>query len=148
MVRFRAVVIWTLMLVLIAGCQGKATVPPSSAAPELTYTVGECRQDIPMGKLASWAGVDVRAQEGTVSIDQRIDYVCCAEIEARLEVEGQVVRIVETNIGQVCKCMCGYDLQGEITGLPPGSYTVEVWGVQHQDVHPLELLGQAEATLP
>ena len=36
----------------------------------------------------------------------------------------------------------------QLTGLPAGTYTVEVWGVQHFDLHSLELLGSAEVTIP
>jgi len=36
----------------------------------------------------------------------------------------------------------------DLAGLAPGTYTVEIWGVQHLDVHSLELLGSAEVTIP
>jgi hypothetical protein len=40
------------------------------------------------------------------------------------------------------------DAGADLTGLPAGTYAVEVWGVQHYDVHPLELLGSGEVTIP
>ena len=136
-----------LIALLLAGCARPATVGPLAVSPELTYTVGECRQDITADKLKDWAKVEIVAADGVIKVTQNIDYVCCAVVEAQLEVEGQVIKLVETNVGEVCRCMCGYELQAEITGLPAGAYTVEVWGVQYQDVHPLQKLGEAEIKL-
>jgi hypothetical protein len=150
----RAWIVLTLSVLLTACGAPPATAPVAPAvatalpSPELAYEVGECRQDIPAAKLTSWAGVEIATHDGAIHIEQRINYVCCAEIEVELQVEEQNVRIVETNVGQVCRCMCGYDLQAEVTGLPAGEYRVEVWGVQYKEVHPLERLGQATVTLP
>jgi hypothetical protein len=136
-----------MIALLLAGCARPATVGPLAVNPGLTYTVGECRQDITPDKLKDWAKVEIGAADGVIKVAQNIDYVCCAVVEAQLEVEGQVIKIVETNVGEVCRCMCGYELQAEISGLPTGTYTVEVWGVQYQDVHPLQKLGEAEVKL-
>jgi len=43
--------------------------------------------------------------------------------------------------------MCGYEPSAELNGLQPGTYTVEIWGVQYVPMHPLELLGSAEVTI-
>ena len=61
--------------------------------------------------------------------------------------DGAVIKIVETNVGQVCRCTCGYELSVELNGLQPGTYTVEIWGVQYVPEHPLELLGSGEVTI-
>jgi len=137
----------TMIALLLAGCTRPATVRPLAVTPKLTYTVGECRQDISPDKLKSWAKVEISAAGGVVKVTQNIDYVCCAKIEAQIEAEGPVIKIVETNVGQVCRCMCGYELQAKIAGLPTGTYTIQVWGVQYQDAHPLEQLGEAEIKL-
>ncbi len=136
-----------MIALLLTGCMRPATVRPLAVTPKLTYTAGECRQDISPDKLQSWAKVEISAADGVVKVTQNIDYVCCAKIEAQIEVEGQVIKIVETNVGQICRCKCGYELQAEIAGLPTGTYTIQVWGVQYQDAHPLEPLGEAEIKL-
>lgn len=137
-----------VVLVLVTGCGKQPVVQPQSVEePEFAYTVGECRDDIPPAKLQSWAKFDVGVEDGVVVVNQYIDYVCCAEIDAELQVEGRVIKIVETNVGQVCRCLCGYELHAEISNLPAGTYTVQVWGVQYQEDHPLEQLGEAQITL-
>jgi len=136
-----------MIVLLLAGCARPATVRPLAVNPQLTYTVGECRQDITPDKLKDWAKVDIAVADGAVKVTQNINYVCCAKIDAQIQVEGQVIKIVETNVGQVCRCMCGYELQADIAGLPAGTYTVQVWGVQYEDQHPLERPGEAEVKL-
>lgn len=130
----------TLLLLVLVACS-------PADEPRLTYTIGECDQSIPMDQLADWAGLDIAAQDGVVQIRQNINYVCCAEIKVEMEREANVVKLIETNVGEVCKCMCGYEGSMEITGLPTGRYTIQVWGVQCQDVHSLELLGEAQIEL-
>lgn len=112
-----------------------------------SYTLTGCDESIPMDQLSSWAGVEVQAHNGVIRIDQRIAYVCCADIVLTMEREGNTLRIIEKNEGEVCRCMCGYRAHIEITGLPSGRYNVEVWGVEYPEVHPLELLGQATVDL-
>ena len=70
-----------------------------------------------------------------------------AETHVEMQREGGVVKLIETNEGEICRCMCGYALEMENTGLPAGRYTVQVWGIQYDDVHPLELLGEATVDL-
>jgi hypothetical protein len=62
--------------------------------------------------------------------------------------DGKVIRVIETNVGDVCSCLTGYPITMLVRDLPPGDYTVEVWGVQYYDLHTLELLGQGEVTIP
>ena len=91
--------------------------------------------------------MDVTVQDGSIHIDQHVAYVCCAELALSAGRDADVIRVIETNLDQECRCMCGYPVAATLTGLPSGTYTVEVWGVQHFDVHPLELLGSAEVTI-
>jgi hypothetical protein len=78
---------------------------------------------------------------------QKLTYVCCAELELTLEREGSTIRIVERNVGEICRCMCEYLVEGEVTGLDPGTYEVQVWGVEYEDVHSLELLYETQVSL-
>jgi len=139
---------WLIAVLLALAACGPATSEPSvTAGLQITYTVGECNQDIPMDQLAVWAKVDITAKDGAVQIRQNLAYVCCAEIEIKVEQEGNVVKVIETNEGDLCECMCGYEVNAEIAGLPPGRYTIQVWGVEYEDVHSLELLGEEEIEL-
>jgi hypothetical protein len=123
-------------------------VIPLFEPPFLSFEVGSCDETIPSDTLHEWAGVEITVQEGAIHVEQKLAYVCCADLILAAGRDGEVIRLVETNVGEVCRCMCGYPVTADLTGLDPGAYTVEVWGVQHFDVHPLELLGSAEVTIP
>jgi hypothetical protein len=76
-----------------------------------------------------------------------LTYVCCAELVLTTTQEGSTIRLLEKNTGEICRCVCDYEVEADITGLSPGVYQVEVWGVEYEDVHIPELLGQATIEL-
>jgi len=98
--------------------------------------------------LAGWQGADFRAHDGQLVFTHRLRYVCCAELAVSAGRDGRVIRVLETNLGEVCRCSCGYEIQGEITGLETGDYTIEIWGVQHESTPQLSLLAVAEVSVP
>ncbi len=136
----RAGVVWKGTL------QGDGQVLAEQAL-QLKVHSGPCDQTIATDALVKWAGVDVVAEGGVITFQQRLSYVCCAELALFAGREGANIRIIETNTGEVCRCMCGYLIAGEVLGLEPGTYTVSVWGVQHREAHDLELLGSAVVTI-
>lgn len=111
-------------------------------------TVGECDESIAPDALDDWAGLEVSPLDDGVHIEQNLSYVCCAEIAIAAGVDESVIKVIETNVGEVCRCVCGYPVTLGVTGVPAGAYTVEVWGVQHLDVHPLVLLEGGEVVIP
>ncbi len=113
----------------------------------LSVGVSPCDETIEADSLADWAGIDFEVRDGLIYITQRLQYVCCAELALAAGRDGSVIKVIETNIGQVCRCICGYTLTAELNGLRPGAYTIEVWGVQYVSGQPLELLGSAEVTI-
>ena len=113
----------------------------------LSFDVKPCDETVPPDTLNDWARVEISVRDGAVHIEQNVSYVCCAELALAAGRDGDIIRLIETNVGQVCRCMCGYPVTVNLTNLPAGTYTVEVWGVQHLDVHPLELLGSGEVTI-
>jgi len=130
--------------------QGKLDGEQVSAEEELfpAVAVGTCDQSIRVEDLDEWAGVTVTVQDGTIHIEQNLSYVCCAELAVSAGREGNTIKVIETNVGEMCRCMCGYPLTIDLAGLGDGAYTVQVWGVQYFDASPLELLGSAALTLP
>ena len=137
----RAGIVWTGTL----EADGQVTDTETAL---LSADIGPCDETIPADTLQEWAGVEVTVQDGAIHIEQNLSYVCCAELALAAGREGTTIKVIETNIGEVCRCMCGYQVAADLTELSPGAYTVEVWGVQHFDVHPLESLGRAEVTIP
>ncbi len=132
---------------LMAACR---PVTPSSPTPvpRLTYHVGSCTKGAALAQPQAWEHVDIRVEGHTVHIHHRLPYVCCAKIALRLDREDHVLKVVERNVGEVCKCMCGYEVEAEITDLPSGTYTVQVWGVEHPHTGPSRLRGEARVVIP
>ena len=135
----------SILLIALAGCS-PAGAAVAGGAPELTYTVSPCQEGIGPGELAAWARVDAQAEAGAIHVTQNLSYVCCARVELSLERSGNLLKLVETNTGEMCRCMCGYVVDAQIKGLPSGSYTVQVWGVRFEDMQP-ELLSEVAVTL-
>jgi hypothetical protein len=137
-----------------AGTVWRGTLEPDGSTEsltdliELSFSAGECDEAITPTTNPEWAKVEITVQDGVVQVEQNLSYVCCAELEIAVGRSGNAIKLIETNVGEVCRCMCGYPVTARLTGLPAGTYTVEVWGVQYLDVHPLELLGSSQVEIP
>jgi len=129
---------------------GDGEIEEVSESPALTYEVGPCDEALTGEALESWAGATITPTVDGFEFVHRIPYVCCADIVASvsLDTETDTLRIVETNRGEVCRCKCGYEMTGSVTGLADGRYAVEFWGVQKSDFHPLTLLVTMETEIP
>ncbi len=138
----RAGVVWQGTL------QSDGEVALAEPLPTYTYDVGACDERITPDDADDWAGVEVSARDDGIYVEQNLYYVCCAYPALAAGRDGDVVKVIESNAGEVCRCWCGYPITATLTGMASGAYTVEVWGVQYQDEHPLTLLGSAEVTLP
>ena len=124
------------------------TISPGSAAiasPRLTYQAGACNETN-VADLQDRVTFSTAANK--ILIEQQAVYVCCAKIDMVLQQQGSLLKVVETNTGKVCKCICGYHLQAQIENLPPGSYQVQVWGIQFENSQEAKLLGERAVTLP
>ena len=117
-------------------------VRAATPAPTLSYQVGGCDQELTSAELEKWPAVELEATTEGFRFNQRITYTCCADIvpAVSLNAETQTIYIIESNLGEVCRCNCGYELQGEVTDISPGNYRVEFWGIQKEGLHPLTLL--------
>ena len=54
---------------------------------------------------------------------------CCPEIAANITIEDNTITIEEIEISGECYCLCLFDIDYEITNLPPGEYTIRVNGL-------------------
>jgi hypothetical protein len=66
-----------------------------------------------------------------VHVEHRLTYVCCAELVLTVEQEGNSIRLLESNVGEICRCLCDYDVEADVLGLEQGVYDVQVWGVKY-----------------
>jgi hypothetical protein len=54
---------------------------------------------------------------------------CCPEIAANITIEDNTITIEEIEISGECYCLCLFDVDYEISNLPPGVYTIKVNGL-------------------
>jgi len=149
----QTVVLLLTFLFLTAACGARNTpgtpthAPQSSAIapPRLSYQAGACDEKN-IADLQDQVTFSTAANK--ILIEQQVRYVCCAKIDMVLQQEGSLLKVIETNTGKVCKCICGYHLQAQIENLPPGSYQVQVWGIQFENSQEARLLGEGAVTLP
>jgi hypothetical protein len=120
---------------------------PEAGRPALTYSVGGCSEQSETTRAAADGEVHIVGEGDTIHVAHKLTYVCCAELVLTTTQEGSTIRLLEKNTGEICRCVCDYEVEADITGLSPGVYQVEVWGVEYEDVHIPELLGQATIEL-
>ncbi len=53
---------------------------------------------------------------------------CCSLFDLAVQVDDSIITVTEVDTGEYCWCECLFDLSVSITGLDPGSYTVDVFG--------------------
>jgi len=127
---------------VLMGCADSGT-----PLPVLEYNVGGCTEKSETSRGGVTSEVEITSNADAIYLEHRLRYVCCAELELTLEREGNTIRIMETNAGEICRCVCQYLIEAEVSGLGPGVYDVEVWGVEYEDLHRPELLGELRVTL-
>ena len=138
----RVIMLCTFMCAVVLGCRDPG--PPGAT---LAYSVGGCAEESDVTRATDLGEVRIVSRGGGIHVEQRLNYVCCADIVVTLEQAENTIRLVEKNDGEICRCICEYEVEAEISGLDPGVYEVEVWGVEYQDLYDLELLGRGRVTL-
>ncbi|MBS3073779.1 DUF333 domain-containing protein [Candidatus Pacearchaeota archaeon] len=99
------------------------------------YLVSPCNQE-DKGVFAN-----ITIEENKVILHQKVSYVCCANITLSYEVYDGILVINEDNKGEICKCICNYEIFAQIN--ESGITEVKVYGIFYPDVHPYDLLGES-----
>jgi len=126
----------------------------SMLKPSLSYEVGGCSSksvgEIKRGQRLE-SSVEVSAEGSSIKLLHHLRYVCCADMAVELQsVEKKngymVLRILEKNNGEICRCICEYEIMIEISALKSGRYKLEIYGVEFDDM-PVEKLWEGEVEL-
>ncbi len=117
-------------------------------APKLTFSVGGCRsqersampargittriaQAKPQANSRQDKNLQVVVKEQTLSFSHPLHYVCCAELQLDHQIKNNVITVTETNVGKMCRCMCGYSINATLGKLPKGTYDLQIYGVKY-----------------
>ena len=114
----------------------------ASKKPVLTYSVGGCSIKSP-GEITRGqklkSRVEVYVEGSSIKLLHHLSYVCCADMVVNLQAIEKhenytLLRIVEKNVGEICRCICDYEIEIRISNLAPGRYRLEIYGVEFEDV--------------
>ena len=111
----------------------------------VNYEVSPCSD---VANMSSWGNISLYGGVDQIRIEQNLSYVCCANLSVTAERTGRSIILYEENIGEMCRCICGYSLNITVPGLEPGMYSVEIHGVAFEAIEG-ELLynGSVEVSL-
>jgi len=113
----------------------------ASKKPVLTYSVGGCLIKSP-GEITRGqklkSEVEVYVEDSSIKLLHHLSYVCCADMVVNLqaiEKHGNytLLRIMEKNVGEICRCICDYEIEIRVSNLTPGCYRLEIYGVEFKD---------------
>ncbi|MEM2924483.1 MAG: hypothetical protein QXJ68_02190 [Methanocellales archaeon] len=95
--------------------------------------------------------VDLKLNDGFINLTHHLSYVCCAKIKVYLNhVETYknyiLIKIKEKNEGEICRCICDYEVNMKIGPLGKGKYIIQIWGVEFESIAG-ELLWQKEVNI-
>ena len=138
---------FVIVLVLVAGGVGLLAMsahPIPSSKTEFSYSVVGCEKSTErVGNSSSYGEIEVTVQNQSVVIRHDLSYTCCAKMKLDWSRDGNRINVTETNEGDMCRCVCNYDVNATIGPLSPGKYTIVVYGVRYQSIEP-DLLTQEE----
>lgn len=109
---------------------------------KLKYNIGGCNSDVQTKAmdLKSEKEPVISVLDNSIKLVHKLSYVCCAKLSLEHQIIGNVIEITEVNTGDICKCICEYDIDGEIGPLKAGEYQLKLFGVKYQNTDPSLIL--------
>ncbi len=149
-------VLLVLMIIFITGCTHYQPQTPtnitqpngnfSNIGNKTNVTVPTENQSTPskpviMTYSASCVGVEFNKSESIDIIPNDdgfnlihiLPYYCCANISLDVKRNNTNIVILEKNTGEICRCMCTYEVTATVHGLDSGEYNVSLLGVYFHD---------------
>jgi hypothetical protein len=78
-------------------------------------------------------GIDLAYAEGLLTVTHVNGvFNCCVErIDVEATLEGTTLDVTETEYApEPCNCVCPFDVATQVSGLAPGTYTVNIWSFE------------------
>lgn len=109
--------------------------------PSFNYTVGQC------GASNYQHEFNIEVRNHDLIVHHILPYVCCADITVRVDQSDHEINFFEVNTGDVCRCICVYNVSATVSNLDPGTYTVRIFGVEYKD-QKAKLLYNSSVSIP
>jgi len=133
-VRFLA---WGLVvcgMVLVPGCSDSPTDPDVLDATGSLVSHGECKYSetssamdgIPQNNDCIVFDYDGIGTLNLLHVNSAFN--CCTELQAAISIGENIITIEEAETGEICRCICLYDVEYLVENLPPGAYQLTVTG--------------------
>lgn len=105
---------------------------------KLTYNIGGCdiTNQVRGEYVKSYRQPNIEIQEDTILMTHFLKYVCCANMTIELEQNNNLIKLTEINEGEMCRCICEYNINATIGPLKKGDYTIHVYGVKYKNIEP------------
>jgi len=87
--------------------------------------------------------IDFKILNNSLILLHNLSYYCCANIQLYLytfdDKNYKIIKIKEKNEGDVCRCICNYTINMNVSNLEKGLYKVEILGIEFNEI-PAEVL--------
>ncbi|MEM5798293.1 MAG: eight-cysteine-cluster domain-containing protein [Candidatus Aenigmatarchaeota archaeon] len=108
-----------------------------SVQSEFEYKISGCNEQKEAEFRSIASIINITKNDSYVVLYHKLKYVCCANLKLAIEKTNKTIKIIERNTGDICKCICDYDINAVI--LIGDANKIEIWGVEHAN-QPAELL--------
>lgn len=123
MIKYRAVAILILSLFLLVCSKTKNPVNPPSFQFESSQS--GCNKRLPITEEVIFS-----SHEDTILVTHKdAFYNCCSKIKVRVTKTPNGFDLWEYDVGDICRCMCYFDINTIISGLSSGTYLIRYFDI-------------------
>lgn len=140
------IIISALVLTVIYIIKSVPNVAEENIEPSLQYIVSGCQEEVATRGGEGGEAIKINVEEDSIILQHKLNYVCCANITIDWSKEGNSINITEKNTGEICKCICDYNINAMAGPLQDGSYNINLYGVEFNGTG-AELLAQKDITI-
>ncbi len=126
----RVSILTAIALIIVVLLSSRIKFPERTDVTSLQYAVSGCDRSKASGIELPEASI--HAENNYITLQQKLNYLCCANITLDWEKSGYNIKIREINTGEICKCACAYNLNASLGPLEKGEYSIELYGVEYK----------------
>lgn len=108
------------------------------------YTITGCKKESQITREYKGAvgEIKIKTEMGSIILQHKLNYVCCADLKLDIKRRDNMISITEINKGEMCRCICEYNINALVGPLPNGNYSVKLYGVAFEEIEPQLIANQ------